>query len=419
MSAKAASFPSFVNPMMTLCAVGATSADERPSGETTAQQAQRILNGMSSYLANTGLATGGNWKVTWIGLTNDRANMTYLATGPDNQIAVCLRGTVPSSLIDFAEDLKVGTMLPFGESGNISQGSMEAFTEVTSAQASDGSTLLDAVSEAVSGSSSTLTIYVAGHSLGGALATTVGVWLSQQTFSPPASASQPTIQVVTFAGPTAGDQSFANAVNALTPAPVLIINQYDAIPQAWESLSNIDNFYPYKPGPGPVATLGVDALVSDLQKLPNGNVYIQPTQQQQQLNSDYSVYDPSYTGSIFQTTIPIFMGQVLFQHAGNTYLSLLSAPQLPANGPVVSGISPTTGATSGATQVTINGSGFSSDSAVDFGTAPATNVTVVSSTQITCTSPAMFGTADVRVTNMFGTSPLVAADLFTTPLAGT
>src|SRR5439155_24092291 len=86
-----ASNPSFVNPVMTLCAVGATSAVERPSGETTAQQAARILSGMNAYLASASLATAGQWTVTWIALTNDRANLAYLATGPNNQIAVVLR----------------------------------------------------------------------------------------------------------------------------------------------------------------------------------------------------------------------------------------------------------------------------------------------------------------------------------------
>ena len=407
--------PSFVSQVMTLCAVGAASATERPSGETVAQQAQRILDGMNAYLALAGLATQGQWKVGWLALTNDRANLAYLAAGPNDQIAVCLRGTVISSLIDVAEDLEVGTLLPFGQ-GNISQGAMKAFTEVTSAAGADGTTLLQAVNAAVGASSSALTIYVAGHSLGGALATTVGVWLSQQSYS-----LQPTIQLVTFAGPTAGDQGFAEQVNGLIPAPLLYINQYDAIPQAWASLSNIDGFYPYdvfdrKKKPGPQATLEVKVLVSQLEKLPGENVYVQPTQQGP-LNARYTVWNPDDVGSRFKTTIPIFAGQVLFQHSGNTYLQLLKAPQLPASAPVVTGISPANGALAGGTQVTLTGTGFSSDNVVDFGTVPATNVQVASSTQITCTSPAMVGTADVQVTNMYGTSPAVAADRFTTPLS--
>lgn len=404
---------SFVTPMMTLCAVGATSAAERPSGETTAQQAARILGGMNSYLSNTSLATAGQWKVTWIALTGDRANLAYLAAGPSNQVAVCLRGTVVSSLIDVMEDLEVGTALPFGN-GNISQGAMKAFTEVTAAQASDGTTLLQAVNAALSAGATT--VYVAGHSLGGALATTVGVWLSLQKLSA-------TLQLVTFAGPTAGDQGFAAQVNGLSPAPLLFLNQYDAIPQAWASLSNIDGFYPYTfnpfskdKKPGPTGTIEVKALVSVAQKLPGSNTYVQPTQQAA-LNPDYTVWNPQYVGGPTKATTADFAQQVLFQHGGNTYLQLLGATQLPANAPTVTGISPSSGAAAGSTQVTITGTNFTSDAVVDFGTLPATNVSVVNSTTITCNSPAMMGTADVQVTNMFGTSGAVAADRFTTPLS--
>jgi hypothetical protein len=413
--------PSFVNPMMTLCAVGTTSAAERPSGETLAQQQQRILNGLNSLLANTQLATQGQWKVTWLALTQDRANLAYIAiNSTTNQVAVCLRGTVVSSLVDVMEDLEVGTLLPFG-AGNISQGSMKAFTEVTSAVnvlGNSPTTLLQEIQSLVSASSSALTIYVTGHSLGGALATTVGVWLSQQTLS---TSTPPTIQVVTFAGPTAGDSSFASQVNGLSPAPVLVINQYDAIPQAWASLSNIDSFYPYNlfdrsKKPGPSATLEVKALVHVLNGLPPANTYVQPTQQPA-INPDYSVFNSSYVGGPTKATTTDFAEQALFQHLGNTYLQILGATQVPASAPAISSISPASGAIAGGTQVTITGTNFSSDSVVDFGTVPGTSVTVVSSTQITVTSPAMFGTADVQVTNMFGTSPAVAADRFTAPLS--
>ncbi|HVE83387.1 MAG TPA: hypothetical protein VND93_11090, partial [Myxococcales bacterium] len=352
--------PSFVAQLMTLNAVGAFGAAERPSGETVAQQAQRILNGMNAVLGNTSLdlATGGQWTVTWIALTQDRANLAYVATGPNNQIAVCLRGTVGSSLIDIMEDLEVGTVLPFGN-GNVSSGAMKAFAEVTSvtnALQSSPTTLLQAVTAAVNASpGAALTIYVTGHSLGGALATTVGVWLSEQTFSP-----APAIQLVTFAGPTAGDANFAGQVNGLSPGPLLYVNQYDAIPQAWASLSNIDGFYPWLPfdkkKPGPVANPEVKVLVSVLNKLPGSNTYVQPTQQAA-LNQDYGTFDPDHVGGL-TSSVATFAGQALFQHSGNTYLSLLGATQLPAVVPAVTGLSPSSGALAGGTPVTITGTGF-------------------------------------------------------------
>jgi hypothetical protein len=51
---------------------------------------------------------------------------------------------------------------------------------------------------------------------------------------------------------------------------------------------------------------------------------------------------------------------------------------------------------------------------VNFGSAAATNVTVVSATKITATSPAgAVGTVDVKVTTPGGTSTTSSADLFT------
>ena len=62
--------------------------------------------------------------------------------------------------------------------------------------------------------------------------------------------------------------------------------------------------------------------------------------------------------------------------------------------PAVTGISPASGPTAAGTSVTITGTSLAGATSVKFGTANATNVTVVSSTQITATSPA--GSRDGR-----------------------
>jgi len=68
--------------------------------------------------------------------------------------------------------------------------------------------------------------------------------------------------------------------------------------------------------------------------------------------------------------------------------------------PSVTAVSPNSGFTSGGTAVTITGTGFISGATVDFGSAAATNVTVVSGTSITATTPTnSFGTVNVVVTN--------------------
>ncbi len=81
--------------------------------------------------------------------------------------------------------------------------------------------------------------------------------------------------------------------------------------------------------------------------------------------------------------------------------------------PTVTGISPTSGTTSGGTSVTITGTNLASATAVKFGGTTAT-VTANTATAITATSPAhAAGTVDITVTTGSGTSATSASDQFT------
>jgi uncharacterized protein YifN (PemK superfamily) len=82
--------------------------------------------------------------------------------------------------------------------------------------------------------------------------------------------------------------------------------------------------------------------------------------------------------------------------------------------PVITGLSPTSGTVVGGTSVTISGSNFGGVSEVDFGTYPASILTV-SDTEITVTSPGQVapGMQDVRVIGPYSTSAIVPADQFT------
>jgi len=71
-----------------------------------------------------------------------------------------------------------------------------------------------------------------------------------------------------------------------------------------------------------------------------------------------------------------------------------------ADRPVVTAVSPNRGPASGGTLVTIAGSNFKAGATVTFGGAAASNVTFISSSQITCTTPPHYpATVDVAVTN--------------------
>jgi hypothetical protein len=82
--------------------------------------------------------------------------------------------------------------------------------------------------------------------------------------------------------------------------------------------------------------------------------------------------------------------------------------------PTVTGVSPATGPTAGGTSVTITGTGLTGATSVRFGTAAATNLNVLSATQLTATSPASAaGAVNVIVTTPGGTSATSASDAFT------
>jgi IPT/TIG domain-containing protein len=86
--------------------------------------------------------------------------------------------------------------------------------------------------------------------------------------------------------------------------------------------------------------------------------------------------------------------------------------------PTVTAITPNTGSTSGATSVTLTGTGFAAGATVTFGGTAATGVTVVNATTITATTPARAaGAVDVVVTNADGRSGVLTGG-FTYTAAG-
>lgn len=415
--------------MMTLAAFAATGAAERPSGEPLHEHTARISHGITALLADTELATQGAWTLTWVGQTASRANLAYIAQGTGNGsgpvCALVLRGTVGGSPIDTAEDMQVGLMLPFaagGTTGNISQGAMEAFTDIVMGT--------DLVAQLTSLAPQTL--YVVGHSLGGAMVTTVSLYLAAAGILPASS-----IYPYTFAAPTAGDATFATSFDGQFPWAICTINYYDVVPFAWATLADLaesskkDPYYPFYPGerdhpkgPGPTSgpvpnQIGavINGVLAVLDQLTSqGKSYAQP-KPQPALNHLMEPVPKTGKELLFQWDYPAdaadspvrqFEVQVAFQHANNTYLTLLGAPTLPAKAPVVASISPTTGSVG--TSVTITPPDhmrFAPDSVVDFGIVPATCTVAQDGSSISVTAPQGVGTVDIRVTNKFGTSPAV------------
>lgn len=118
-------------------------------------------------------------------------------------------------------------------------------------------------------------------------------------------------------------------------------------------------------------------------------------------------------------TVPPAPGGV----SGNATINLLTPlgndPTSPLTfydyvGPAVTSVSNAFGLVTGGTTVSIKGTGFTSGATVQFGSTPATSVTVLSSTSLkVVTPPGSPGLVDVTVTTPDGTSPVVNGDRFT------
>ena len=91
--------------------------------------------------------------------------------------------------------------------------------------------------------------------------------------------------------------------------------------------------------------------------------------------------------------------------AGSWVMQMVTFFALSGPAPTVSSVSPNSGTTAGGTAVTITGANFATGATVTFGSAAATNVVVVSGTQITATTPAgSAGAVLVTVSNPGGQS---------------
>src|SRR5690242_7538534 len=93
-------------------------------------------------------------------------------------------------------------------------------------------------------------------------------------------------------------------------------------------------------------------------------------------------------------------------------LTVAMAPALATSPPTVTRVFPNGGPQTGGSEVTLTGTGFLGATAVSFGSANATSLTVLSETSIAAVSPGGTGTVDVTVTTPEGTSANSPADEF-------
>lgn len=123
-------------------------------------------------------------------------------------------------------------------------------------------------------------------------------------------------------------------------------------------------------------------------------------------STELTAVSPAGTGTVHITVTTIDGSSNTSPSDQFTYVSPILLP-------TVSGISPNNGSPAGGTVVTITGSNFIGTPTVNFGNSIATNIIVVSTTELLATSPAGMGTVDITVTTQQGTSSISPKDQFT------
>jgi hypothetical protein len=210
------------------------------------QQKQDI----AKALQGLGPQAQGPWSLIWGPGTNS-GNLVYVAVNnAADRIAVAVRGTVSEDSWSMLEDIledgdgfgQDDWRYPYSSAGvKVAAGFDEGLENIIAMTdpATDWS-LLDFLRKTFLNSK--VELMVTGHSLGGALATMVALWLQDQL---PKGGGPSNVRMApyTFAAPTAGNQAFANLYDARFPNSVRYVNSLDLVPMGYSDIATLINNY--------------------------------------------------------------------------------------------------------------------------------------------------------------------------------
>lgn len=302
-------------------------------GEKLSDQEARMRRSINQALSGVGRP---DWQVVWgPALSDNQANMLYVAADTaTNQMAVVIRGTVPTFILDWAENLSVLSPLqpfisaiPALASGNpqIAPGTNIGLAQIQALQgATDGNNQTDLVTF-LRGAGPATDIFITGHSLGGCLASVLAPTLAFQL------GSSANLKVYTFAAPSPGNADFATYYNRLfmdsatgKSTAFRLYNSLDVVPNAWASLDMVETYYV----PDPTCTDEIRAVVI--------GAHTAVGAQYAQVGTDADGSAIKLTGSVTAVAKlgplldPIvdeqFFQQLLQQHATSMYQHLLNVP---------------------------------------------------------------------------------------------
>lgn len=219
----------------------------------------------------------GRWEVAWgpavVQFITDAfaVNAMYVAHSLDrpSRYVVAVAGTNPTSLFDWlVEDLLVQVQVPWiyalpsAPAAKISLGTAVGLTILQNAKPSGarpnaGQSLQDFLSGLTT---TPVELWTTGHSLGGALAPTLALWLKNiQPLWNPAGDAQ--ISTMPTAGPSAGNSAFSRYSDRVLPA-TRFVNSLDVVPHAWNetTLAQLKTIY----APSIPESTEIDTLVDRL-----------------------------------------------------------------------------------------------------------------------------------------------------------
>ncbi|HVF60697.1 MAG TPA: hypothetical protein VNJ70_12900 [Thermoanaerobaculia bacterium] len=228
--------------------------------------------------------TQGKWTLAWgpavykFDIAHYDDNMLYVvrdAADPAH-LAIATRGTNAKAILDWLlEDLDVDHLVAwrYGDApsgAKISQATENGLRVLQTMVPASGpvpNQTLTQFLKTYSQANGALQIHVTGHSLGGALAPTLALWLAD-TRGDWDTSGQSTIAVVSLAGPTAGNAAFAAYSDSrIGSSTTRLHNQYDVVPLAWNyaTMRAIPGLYEPQIKPEEDIRLAID-LARDLVK---------------------------------------------------------------------------------------------------------------------------------------------------------
>ncbi len=286
----------------------------------------------------------GQWELAWgpvvykLPFAKLADNTMYVARhrAQSTRFVIAIAGTNAKSLSDWVvEDFFVGkqTPWPYAKTANsearISEGTHIGLTILQHMSPlqhfpATGLTLSDFLRQQAA-SSADLDIVVTGHSLGGALGVAAAQWL-HDTRDDWCAGKAASLRLCPFAGPTPGNNAFAELVNSTFPGEALLVinNRLDTIPKSWESqaLAEIPDLYLPDLEPGPLLRKLQEEIAEAVKPL--HYAFVGSAAQREILPGKVQLADAPK-----DEPDKAFLRQVAYQHV-EAYPQLLGLPELSA-----------------------------------------------------------------------------------------